>query len=1315
MNLVRPMASSSVAALPHLSRMTECSSQMRDHLKNNDIKKAISSARHMLMNLREELPSSLYMAMYRKAIAELSFLCTALQRVNEKRQKESSMESLCDHSLHSSSYYAEVYELVEGIGHVIPRVYLLITVGSLLMQETPLPKGVPIQNDSNTSADVQKAAASVVPSQCSPPFADGRDANTCHRGEMERSCKKRDLCLWSLAVFRELLFACRGVAHPIRGFFVRHFLLSVTHFTLPGEVRNEGSSVSPKPEALLKEPLSAEANSESMISTVTEKGFMIAGGMGNTSSTAVFPPDLVFQSALLLVENLEEVFNLSKSLLKSSVQLGEGSPSSATSGVLERRAEEEKICTSIALKRLARVIKMVSIDDYCSKLFPRLLSAVEHHPEPFFQSNVLLFFISQFPAVFHFHTITSWIRFLLCSLPPSIYKCSLWKRLLIAIEPFFSTSDHYGVSERKEDGASQSPDAIPFCSSCKALETPSPVIPQTTVLEGISRDEESIGNKTMERVPPVPLTTLSSDEVRSCCVESQQQGRRDTVIASGEVHSLFVLIVDTIGTILSNAAARTPATSSQEKLVDSSERRPRQSETLKARKNENDGSEETTTSVVALKAVEDPHEKKIEYKNPGSDEGRIHELKTLPSLTQKVLSLDTLFEFLNVLVQLSSRISGAHGPAGDRRLALLFELLHRHPLLKEKNTETTGLGNCAESFFWHVALTVRELESFCRLRGIIPLLDELPHIFRRRLALLLCSKVSSEGENEVKNVEIPSSSPCSVANDLKHHSLQHRNDAPSHSDIKALASSSSNGVNQRNVNSGLYASKMNDGKGGNDGDKSNNNGRRNFNTMSERKYSFHSVEGIRIFLGFAVDAFVLSACVLNDNEKRMREIAQENVLEEKRALCQIINSIYHEDRSVFLAMVVAAQQVIEPLSYAFDPFILNMLSIKLLDVASPSHDLFTLPKHRQGDDVQVSTALATIIGAVISTKNATDTPPSLTPLTQKKTSNSHQIGDEAAEITSGRELRPPVIEECRSTSTSTATLSPSSASSKEERETDSVCCLPFTSFCPPMDIVRRVLDDLYSSGEGKGFLERLSLLDAPLGCARYIDAALLANYYHMGEMVDTFLTEASHLQDNFAGENAATEFLMVLVGILSTPLSSLSKEHYERIVLSVTRQCSLLQRKDQQSRMLALCAALHCLPPVVSDEMISKGKLCFDRAQKIGFVVPPVTRLPLMLDLLEMSTQLFQCSIPVVTRKTLTDQVREIRRQIKEQSVTGADNTPNHVDPADSRKLRERYQESVPMKWVEIVERRFNAIVQNMKEYSMKDPIYEEILTELMV
>lgn len=1313
MNFVSPISSSSVGVLPFLARMAENSSQMRDHLKNNDIEKAISSARLMLMNLREELPFSLYLAVYRKATAELSFFCEALQRLNEKQKKERQIKSLCAHSLHSFSYYAEVYELVEGIGHVIPRVYLLIAVGSLLMQEKPLPKRVNLKNDSDTSADVQKAPSETALCLSSSLFTDVKDPDTHHRSEMERSRKKLDLCMWSLSIFRELLLVCRGVAHPIRGLFLRHFLLSVIRLPFPGEVNRESSSPSPKQETLLKLPLSAEASSGSMTSMGAEKGFMATSGMGSASSMHIFANDVFFQYALLLVENLEEVFCSLNSFLKYSTQHDGGTSSSPAHGVLGGKVEEEKMFINLALKRLAAAVKMVSVDDYCSKLFPRLLRAVERNPEPFFQCNVLLFFITQFPAAFHFHTITSWIRFLLCSMPSSVHKSRLWKRLLLAVEPFFSSSDQNGPSEGKEGGAEQGSDVVPSAMPCKALEAPSPAVPQTTVLDNISHVEESSGNKTMEGAPPVPLT-IPSDEGCSCSAEFQEKERNDIVITPDEAYSLFALIVETIGTLLPNAAATTPETTSQENLVDSSEGRHRQSETLKDLQCETDGSEETMTSVVAPEAAKDPHEKKKENTNPESEEGRAHTLKALFPPTQETISLETLFEFLDVLVQFSSRLPGAGGPAGDRRLTLLFELLHRHPLSEEKNREKVRLGDRAEAFFWRVALNVAELESFCRLRGIIPLLDALPHTFRHRLALLLCSKVSSEGDKATRKVELPSISPRSVANEHKKYFLRQCNDTLSHSGTKVFSSSSS-GMNHRNVKSGIDTGKINDGKGGNCEDKSGCSGQTDFHFILEKKSFFYTVEGIRIFLGFTVDAFVLSAQMWNENEKKSSAIVlQETIWEEKRALCQVISSIYHEDRTVFLEMILAVQQVIEPLSYAFDPYILNTLSIKLQDVASPSHAFFALPKHRQGG-VQVATALSTVIAAVASTTISNDTSSSLTALGQKRPCNPLGIGEKVAESTSGREWHSAAMGESKSTFTSKPTLSLPSVSSKKESEADIVCYPPFTSSCSPMDIVSRVLNELYSSGEGKGLLERLGLLNGPLGCARYIDAALLADYYQMGEMVDTFLTEASQLQDNFSEENAAIEFLTRLVDVLNTPLSSLSKEHYERIILSVTRQCSLLQRKDQQSRMLALCSALHCLPPIISEEMISKGKLCFDRAQKIGFVVPPLTRLPLMLDLLEMSMQLFYRAIPVVTQKTLADQVKEIRKQIKDQSAAGVGNTPLHMDPIDSRKPRERHQEIESMKWLENVEKRFDIIAQRMKDQSTKDPRYEEILEEFIV
>src|ERR1700749_4104895 len=73
-------------------------------------------------------------------------------------------------------HLADMYELVQYAGNIVPRLYLMITVGSIYM--------------SAEDAPVQE-------------------------------------------LLGDMLNMCRGIQHPVRGLFIRHFLLGMTKDNMP--------------------------------------------------------------------------------------------------------------------------------------------------------------------------------------------------------------------------------------------------------------------------------------------------------------------------------------------------------------------------------------------------------------------------------------------------------------------------------------------------------------------------------------------------------------------------------------------------------------------------------------------------------------------------------------------------------------------------------------------------------------------------------------------------------------------------------------------------------------------------------------------------------------------------------------------------------------------------------------------------------------------------------------------------------------------------------------------------------------------------
>ncbi|KAH7922391.1 vacuolar protein sorting-associated protein 35 [Leucogyrophana mollusca] len=135
--------------------------QMKRHLDNDDIMDALKSASLMLAELRTSSLSpkqyyELYMAVF-DALRHLS-------------------NYLYDAHTQSQHHLADLYELVQYAGNIIPRLYLMITVGSVYM---------------------------------SIPDAPVKE------------------------IMKDMMEMSRGVLHPVRGLFLRHYLSGQTRDHLP--------------------------------------------------------------------------------------------------------------------------------------------------------------------------------------------------------------------------------------------------------------------------------------------------------------------------------------------------------------------------------------------------------------------------------------------------------------------------------------------------------------------------------------------------------------------------------------------------------------------------------------------------------------------------------------------------------------------------------------------------------------------------------------------------------------------------------------------------------------------------------------------------------------------------------------------------------------------------------------------------------------------------------------------------------------------------------------------------------------------------
>lgn len=153
--------------------------KMKRELDQNNLMEAISQARQMLSELKTQLlsPKSYY-ELYMAVTHELSYLELHLLDEFEKGRK-----------------LPDLYEHVQYTGDIVPRLYLLITVGLVYIKSNPM--------------------------------------------------LKRNL-------LKDLVEMCRGVQNPLRGLFLRNYLLQCTRNVIPDQADVEEGNTEP-PEGTVKD------------------------------------------------------------------------------------------------------------------------------------------------------------------------------------------------------------------------------------------------------------------------------------------------------------------------------------------------------------------------------------------------------------------------------------------------------------------------------------------------------------------------------------------------------------------------------------------------------------------------------------------------------------------------------------------------------------------------------------------------------------------------------------------------------------------------------------------------------------------------------------------------------------------------------------------------------------------------------------------------------------------------------------------------------------------------------------------------------
>jgi len=123
---------------------------------------------------------------------------------------------LYDSHMQKKHHLSDLYELVQYAGSIIPRLYLMITVGSVFMKVSKEllpdnPENAPTTNEGESSNNDEQ-------NEVKP--------NTVHDKFEEDIPPVKEL-------MKDMLEMTRGVQHPTRGLFLRYYLSVMTRDYMP--------------------------------------------------------------------------------------------------------------------------------------------------------------------------------------------------------------------------------------------------------------------------------------------------------------------------------------------------------------------------------------------------------------------------------------------------------------------------------------------------------------------------------------------------------------------------------------------------------------------------------------------------------------------------------------------------------------------------------------------------------------------------------------------------------------------------------------------------------------------------------------------------------------------------------------------------------------------------------------------------------------------------------------------------------------------------------------------------------------------------
>ena len=135
---------------------------------------------------------------------------------------------LYDAHMSKRHHLSDLYELVQYAGNIVPRLYLMITVGSVYMRVSKeIIPSTPVTPDPNAQSTSRKVngVKDEDGTDTSLPEGAGPNSKTALMDDDDTPPIKE--------LMKDMLEMARGVQHPTRGLFLRYYLSGMTRDYLP--------------------------------------------------------------------------------------------------------------------------------------------------------------------------------------------------------------------------------------------------------------------------------------------------------------------------------------------------------------------------------------------------------------------------------------------------------------------------------------------------------------------------------------------------------------------------------------------------------------------------------------------------------------------------------------------------------------------------------------------------------------------------------------------------------------------------------------------------------------------------------------------------------------------------------------------------------------------------------------------------------------------------------------------------------------------------------------------------------------------------